>query len=199
MKVLGLDMSTKVGFAIVDSETGLSAHGTHILDASTPLEYNVLIPEYKQIYQATRIAEWISGFVKKHEPDLILIEQTNAGAFRSSQKQLEFIHYAVLSALKAINCEFKVQYIDTSAWRSILGIKLNKDQRDHNKAVKAKTAGGKVTPKHLAVQWVNQKYNLSLLLKDNDAADAICIATAGAQKHSQKIKTNLDLKSAFSS
>jgi Holliday junction resolvasome RuvABC endonuclease subunit len=37
---------------------------------------------------------------------------------------------------------------------------------------------GKITKKHLAIRWVNETYNLNLAMKDNDAADAIALASS---------------------
>jgi hypothetical protein len=37
---------------------------------------------------------------------------------------------------------------------------------------------GEVTPKHLAVAFVNENYGLNFIVKDNDIADAICMGTS---------------------
>lgn len=115
----------------------------------------------------------------EHNPDLIVIEQTNLGRSRTDQKQLEFIHYEVLRRIIDMERERQVRYVDTSRWRSVLQIKLSKEQRSHNRLVKAKAARGKVTSKHLAVAWANDEYDLQLLKKDHDIADAIALATFG--------------------
>jgi Holliday junction resolvasome RuvABC endonuclease subunit len=74
---------------------------------------------------------------------------------------------------------------------------MSKDQKKSNtKLSKAKRAAaesgtkldkaalgirGKVTKKHLAVKYVNDTYGLSLRMSENDAADAIGLATAYTQ------------------
>ncbi len=175
MKILGLDMSTKTGYAVL-ADGVLTSMG---LLKEEPVTIPGLAEDYSVHRRAVNMAEKVWQLVNKERPDLIVIEQTNAGRFRSSQKQLEFIHCLVLQALLLNGFESRVRYVDTSAWRSALSIKLTKEQRKHNKLVKAKSARGKVTPKHLAVSHVNQTFGLSLKMKDNDIADAICLAEYG--------------------
>ena len=169
MKLLGLDISTKTGFAVINDEA-LSDYGLikSKIDASDDFSY---------LDKALDLGNSIGALIEKHRPDKIIIEQTNQGRFRT-QKLLEFIHMAVLLRISALNLRSRVQYIDTSRWRSILKIRLTKEQRLHNKAVKQKLARGKITSKHLAVLWVNNKFGMKLKLKDNDIADAICLCCA---------------------
>lgn len=185
MRILGLDLSTHVGWSLIEDTDKLLSYGTnHFPDNFTPpLGYE---PDYAMKERAERVGNFIADSLAKWQPNLIYVEQTNAGAWRTDQKQLEFIHYAVLEAVEKLEYANKLRYIDTSRWRSILSIKMSKEQRAHNKAVKAKTVRGKITPKHLAVAFVNQAYKLELLLKDNDAADAICIARAGFQEETRR-------------
>ena len=193
MKILGLDISTKTGYALL-CDGVLTEHGLIRCDetVSDPL----LVPDYKYIQRSKDIAEKIHRLVCKHMPDYIYLEATNAGRFRGSQKQLEFLHYSILDKLQQCCRKAEsVRYIDTSAWRSLLGIRLNKDQKKHNSVKsKAKRSGkanlslsavgkekvrGRITPKHLAVWWANDTFNLSLKLKDNDIADALAVSFCG--------------------
>jgi hypothetical protein len=144
-----------------------------------------LCSDFSLLCRARDMRNEIAKLVLNSEPDKIIIEQTNQGSFRTDQKQLEFIHCLTLDWIMATPWAPKTEYVDTSRWRSRLEIKLSKDQRKHNKAVKSKEARGKVTPKHLAVAWVNEKYKLELLKKDHDIADAVCLATYG---HNESFK-----------
>lgn len=169
MTYLGLDLSTKTGYAVL-RDGKLETYGKiYAKESDQP------IPEYAMIERAKSVAAEVVKIVHEWSPSLICIEQTNLGRSRTTQKGLEFIHYAVLDSL-SWDFRDKVVYADTSAWRNALKIALTKDQRRHNKAVNARKARGRITPKHLAVAYVNQKYGLKLKLKDNDEADAICLA-----------------------
>jgi hypothetical protein len=128
-------------------------------------------------------------------PDVVVVEETNPSgrAGRYSQKCLEFLHCAFLLTIPE---NYKVVYISTSKWRSALQIKLSKDDRKNNSLVnQAKKAAkisntsvfakkaalgvkGKVNWKHLSVRFVNEKYNTSFKMKDNDVADSICLGLA---------------------
>src|ERR1700722_20413351 len=170
MKILGLDLSTHVGYAILD-DSKIAAHGTkHLEDikiAEKVGDYRGHIPDYNIIADAKLNAEWIRLTILSYQIDIVVIEQTNGGGFRTTQKQLEFIHYAVLDMLWS-EYQFDhliVKYIDTSKWRQLVGIKMTKEQLKHNRKCTAGTAKGRVTKKHLAVAWANEKYGLKLLKK----------------------------------
>lgn len=177
MIILGLDLSYKTGWATI-SGSNLTQYG-QILASKTNQDFS-LVFDYYQIDRANSLAEEIFLLVCKINPDKIFIEQTNLGRNRIDQKGLEWIHFALLSRLRA-DYGPKVSYVDTGEWRSKLGIKLSKDQRKHNKAVNKKQVRGKITSKHLAVAKVNAQFGLSLKLKDNDIADAICLAWHGSK------------------
>lgn len=185
MIVIGLDLSTKAGYAIVNNGN-LADFG--LIKAKDKKVYS--IEDFNMILKSKDISDGVYKILASYLPDSVFVEQTNSGRFRSSQKQLEFIHFAFLnSCIEELGIPDKIKYIDTSRWRSVVGIKLSKEQKKHNKLVKNKFAKGKITPKHLAVKWVNEKFNLNLKLKDNDIADAICIAYAGwLQASNPKIK-----------
>ncbi len=195
MNVLGLDLSTKTGWALI-SDGVVSGRG--FLEAPGTNNYE-LVPDYDQIERARIIANQIKDILLAGSisADHIYIEQTNSGSFRTSQKQLEFIHYAVLEMLQNIGLSTKVKYVDTSMWRRSLGIKLSPEQRAHNKKVSRKSAKGKITWKHLSVNWVNEKFGTDLLLKDNDQADACCIAYFGYTKSFLVTKKDINLADIF--
>ena len=197
MIIVGLDIATNTGIAVIDN--GKLTYYSLVPSPVFHFDHSTA-EDYRFIETANRIADAISLTLKPLEFDFIFIEQTNKGRNRTTQKQLEFIHFAVLSKLKEMSTDTVVKYIDTSAWRRILTIKLNKTQNDHNKKVKRGEIRGKITPKHLSVYWANSTYNLALKLKDDDIADAIAIASAGYKIQSNTLVgiTDIQLDQLFS-
>lgn len=189
MLVIGLDLSNSTGYGVIQ-DGKLLAYGK-ITTQGVITDHS--LEEYNLIRNARCIASRICSFLATKKPDLIVIEQTNLGRARGTQKGLEFIHFAVLDMLENIRLDDKVVYADTSAWRKSLNIKLSKEQRKHNKKNsenkrKAKSTGkkfapkkgeGKITWKHLSVMWANEKFGLEFKLVDNDIADAIALAQYG--------------------
>lgn len=172
MITLGLDISTKTGWAIVN-DGRLVSHG--LITAPNPKLENVA-EDFNMVLRAHEVVAQILSKIAETRPDKIVIEQTNQGSFRSSQKQLEFLHCLLLWLVDRDQWP-RMKYVNTSEWRSNIGLALSKEQRDHNKNVKKKKAKGKITPKHLSVAWANKTYGLKLKLKDNDIADAIALAS----------------------
>lgn len=179
MKILGLDVSTKTGYAVMDDGV-LTEYGLLKTEA---FDFNEA-EDFLMLRRAEHASQKILNLINTHKPDYIFCEQTNAGKYRSSQKQLEFIHCKILTEIVRLNMISKFFYVDTSQWRSRLGVKLSKDQRKHNKNVKNKISKGKITPKHLVVLWVNEKFGLNLLKKDHDICDAIAIGVFGTEEKS---------------
>lgn len=134
------------------------------------------------------LGERLGLLVKQVQPNIVVIEETNLGRNRYSQKQLEWIHYQVLNSIRSFECA--VFYVNTSDWRRKLGTTLTKEDKKLNAKVrKLKKSGdkeglrklgvrGKIGKKHVAIRFVNAYYNLQLRMKDNDVADAICIGSA---------------------
>ncbi len=194
MKVMGLDMSTNTGVSLI--EDGVLKHYELIAIEFNPTVSK--IDDYNHIDRATSMARSVLAIVDRIQPDYIYIEQTNLGKNRTTQKLLEFTHCILLQMLLTRKCD--VSYVDSSIWRSKLGLSLSKEERKHNKAVKAAKASGiraqagqgKKTMKHVAVGYVNNKYGLKFKVKDNDLADAICLADYGYQ-YRQKPVVAVDL------
>lgn len=177
MKILGLDISTKTGFAIIEDGKLLS-YGLIKPDKVPALGY---VPDLDFVLNARNIALHLGHLIKVHNPDHVYIEQTNSGRFRTSQKELEMIHCCFLEHVYDFNGSMipNVHYVDTSRWRSVIGLRMTKEQKKHNKEVKQKTRRGKITPKHLVVEWANRTYSLGFKKKDHDIADSCAIATYG--------------------
>lgn len=195
MKTLGLDISTKTGYAVINDGV-LTHYGLKTAERS-------LIPglceDFGFVVRARIMGEHVQALIAEHMPDMIIIEQTNLGQSRMDQKQLEFIHHEVLRLMGGTPYETRTRYVSTSTWRSVLQIKLDKDQKLNNALVKIGKKRGKVTPKHLAVLWANKTYGLELLKKDHDIADAIALATYGQRKSSEPVQVNHDVEKIFES
>lgn len=131
MKLLCLDLSTNSGWSVlIDGK--LSLYG----NIKVKVDGNESSPIYPQnfIHMAHDLAHEVGKLFIEHQPNVIVIEETNKGKNRYSQKQLEFIHFAVNVKLGSwLNSHnFKVHYLDTSEWRTLLGLSLDKDQRKLN-------------------------------------------------------------------
>lgn len=193
MRLLALDISTKTGWAIFqkeeDGQFRLLDYG--LIELGKPVVEFGDFP-FNHVDGTKVQAENIIALVEAVKPDEIVIEQTNLGRQRMSQKILEFIHCHFLAKIRQY--VQKVFYIDSSAWRKNLALQLTiEDKKNNNRLsaakTKAKRAGakldkkelgikGRINKKHLAIRYVNDRYNLSFKMKDNDIADAICVGTA---------------------
>jgi len=201
VRVLSLDLSTSTGWAILDYEKqGLDPKP--VLVSYGIIKLDKIIHGYgdypwSYIKAARAVADQIVMLVveKASEKlfDLIVIEETNLNTrSRYAQKILEFIHCSVLRALEC--GPPKIVYVSSSEWRHNLGLTLSKADKKNNQQVSkakamAKAAGisiyeakakvgvkGRVTKKHVAINFVNDFYGLALKTKDDDIADAICLA-----------------------
>lgn len=188
MICLGLDLSTKPGYALIEDGVKLIKYGT-MFDLQRKLEPNGLDADYDLMDRSLEVAREVVAFVRQHQVDLISIEQSNQGFGLVSMKSQEFIHFAVLQELRNAGYQDKVAYILSPTWQSLTFGKMTKEQKAHNKAVREGTARGKITKKHQAVQWANKTFGLSLLMKDEDTADAIGIAYGGWKRHVDRLST----------
>lgn len=196
MRVLALDVSTHLGWALVDGVARLGplplAYGrqdlnTAVLRAQQPYPWS-----YLDLACATassvelRVNELLDGL------DEVVIEETNGAgrAGRYDLKLLEFMHHAILQRLRGV---VPVTYVSTGDWRRTLGICLTKEDRAGNAALrKAAKLGaaalkekktdlgrrGKIDIKNVAVRWARETYGLDLLEGDDDIAEALAIGTA---------------------
>lgn len=129
MKILSLDLSTSTGWA-TRKNGKLCCYGL----IETP--ELALMPEqeypFSYISKALHIAQRVLSVVILHEPDKIVIEETNLGKSLWAQKQLEFIHCAVLSQFRFSNAD-RIHYLSSVKWRKALGLVLSKEDRANNK------------------------------------------------------------------
>lgn len=190
MRRLALDISTKTGYALFEDDK-LLEHGTLRLDKKVES-----FGEYPKSYYlaASAMCDLIDKLIQRVHPEEIVIEETNKGKNRYTQKILEFTHCCVIEWCGIEHYNLPLKYINTSDWRKTLGIIMPKEYKKLNAKLsretrKAKDKGtkldkkalgirGKKTVKHLAIEWANSTYNLQLKMKDNDQADAIALLTA---------------------
>jgi Holliday junction resolvasome RuvABC endonuclease subunit len=188
------------------SSSSLATQRRHHAD-HVPLPAALARWGYPQAYVevAYDMARKFLALVDQHRPDVIVIEETNLGKNRYSQKMLEFLHCAF--AERFLNRETKpvpdpkIVYLSSSSWRHALGLQMSKeDKRNNAKLSKAKRNAalygtkldkaalgirGRVNKKHVAIRFVNSTYGLALLVKDDDIADAICLGLAYFQNAAQ--------------
>jgi hypothetical protein len=180
MKLLALDISTKTGWAIFEN----GAYKTSgALDKVFIEDFNVnKEPQKSSAYPwniidaADQVSRSILALYNEHLPDVLVLEDTNKGRNRATQRALEWIHSAVLKILRPNGKSIK--YMDSSDWRKTVGLKLNPDQKKNNKEVSAGKKRGKINKKHLSVLMTNEKFGLQLKLKDNDQSDACLLGLA---------------------
>jgi Holliday junction resolvasome RuvABC endonuclease subunit len=189
---LALDVSTKTGYAILKQDKAtqeiiLIDHGCKQL-VKKIAEYGEYPWSY--LYASRDLVVQLTELVARINPDVVVVEETNKGQNRYSQKILEFLHNTLLVSLDKYRqgaLTPPVFYLSTSEWRKVLDQRLSKQDKINNKLVKTaadnkvkKPAGikGKIGKKHLSVRWVNETYGLDLKMKDNDSADAISLGTA---------------------
>lgn len=165
-RILGLDISTHVGIAVLDDGKINTIYTEH----TSPKGHG----DFDYLDTAYEWSVKLGLLLNKFKPDTIAIEQTNQGQFKT-QKLLEFLHMITLMQIDVLGYRSKTVYIPSSLWRSKLKIRMTKEDRAHNKLVKAKKAKKKLTFKHMSVRWANETFGLQLLMKDNDIADAIAI------------------------
>jgi len=131
MRTLGLDISTRTGWAFMAPFQVLASG---LLVSKVDGDFTSAEYPYNYLDMAQFQAKQILQLIEKLDPEVIIIEETNKGRNRYSQKQLEFIHFAVAEAIRHHIKDGirKLVYIDTSKWRSLLEIEMSKEDRDRN-------------------------------------------------------------------
>lgn len=205
MLILGLDISTKTGYALVESS---SQPGQDLFELGL-----FTVPEQEGPYPSSYIkrtqmmGKLITDYIDTKNVGLAVIEDTNPGRNAYGQKLLEWTHFIVICHLESKG--IPIIYLRTGIWRQALEAKLSPEDRKNNQKLnrlKTKANGdgqtlralkkengiqGKVSRKAPALRLVNELYNLGLKKKDNDKADALCLCLAykkGAQHCDPKIE-----------
>ena len=196
MRVLALDISSKTGWALLQNKEDGSPPSLvefGLLELEKPIAAYGKYP-FSYLRAAAEEAEMVLAKIRQTRPDVVVVEETNLGKNRYTQKFLEFLHCQVLDGIVSLLSPPSVYYISSSAWRSTLGLQMSKeDKKNNSKLSKAKRLAassgktldkaslgirGKINKKHLAVRYVNAQFGLKFKMKDNDIADAICLGTA---------------------
>lgn len=199
LRILSLDMSSKTGWACINS----SSEGV-ILEACGQIP---AIPEpdgapYPASYVnwAYMLFEKVVELVDMFAPDILVIEETVAGSKSVySQKILEYLHFLVARMIR--DTGIKARYFLTGEWRTVVGCLMTKSEKLQNKAVRAHNtlldaqggkkvrardhAGnviGKISKKHVNIRRANEIFGeflkRPLVKKDEDTADALLLAYA---------------------
>ena len=210
MKILALDLALTTGYAVLEGER-LIKYGSVKVKVSN---WKSNLNDYRQypkefpfnlINAANDLANLISGLVTEQAPDLIVIEDTVRGRQRTSQKLLEFIHFAVFSALYG---KVPIRLLTVNCWRKELGVFANEEEKKVNsriskekkrikkdlmnqghseedtKRVLAKGVSldgkriGRKKSKHFSIRKVKELFDIDLKLNEDDIADSILLACA---------------------
>lgn len=194
MKILALDISSQsTGWAHLYGEAGaesvpaLARYGT-LHNVGPAKAYAQGEYPWSYVAAAQSMALQIRHLLDEELPDVVVIEETNQGKNRYTQKILEFIHLATLEHLAGLPTRPRVTYVSTSEWRRVLGLYMSKEDRKKNATLRKGLSNGlskkeigirgKVTSKHVTLRWVNEVFGLALRPTDNDIADAIAVGAA---------------------
>lgn len=193
-RVLSLDISSKTGWAFYESEDKeftLIGYG-QIPKTSEPVE------AYPGSYVtwAYQCFGKINELIEKYAPDVLVIEETTGGSKSAySQKILEYTHFLLARFIKETG--IKSVYYQTGTWRSIVGCKMTKAEKDNNKKrstlkktnpdislVKDEKGKriGKIGKKHVSVRMANSLLGKflekPLILQDEDTAEGLLLGLA---------------------
>jgi Holliday junction resolvasome RuvABC endonuclease subunit len=118
MKILGIDLSYHCGYAVLDGDTNrLLDKGIIQLDDLNVISIGDLPIDFQYLENAKAMATALSNLIATTNPDIIVIEETNQGKNRWSQKGLEFAHAILLERILLAGLASKVRYLDSSKWR----------------------------------------------------------------------------------
>lgn len=196
MKLLGIDLSSKTGWAVADwsnDQIQLLAYG------AIPKSYEPELPfPDNYISWALTIAGQIIEKIEEFRPDVLVIEHTAKGSKNFlSQKLLEWANLYLAQYI--VKNKLKYHYFMTGEWRSIAGCSMTKAEKKNNEKVKKQHNSGikvaknelgkrigKIGKKHVNVRRANELFGLGLIRKDEDVADAILLTYAYFKQFSLK-------------
>ena len=202
-RVLSLDVSSKVGWALLDilSDDSIVRLESGTLEKTNESDYRHL--KYPLSYLEWSANTWqkIESLIHRCQPTHLSIEETTikvTGSNNYSQKFLEWIHYHLATFLIANSGKYEYAYYKTDQWRVIVGCntmtdedkKKNKMVRDYKKAnPKSRFTYdpegkriSKVTKKDLNIRKANEVFGLNLIKKNEDEADGILLGYAFAKQ-----------------
>lgn len=192
-RVLGLDLSTKTGYALINSS-----------DEGMVLEDYGQVPKIEcpdeEPYPGSYIT-WaymcyykVEELIEKYQPDALVVEEVTKSKNPFSQKILDYLHFLVGKYIQETG--IKNVYLQTGEWRSEVGSYMNAAEKKRNKEVReykkknktniAYDINGKrigvIGKKHVTIRLVNDSFKdqlrAPLKRKDEDSADAISLTWA---------------------
>lgn len=191
--VIAIDLSTKPGVAVF-LDGNLCRYGTLFKTdemGAYPYGWIEFLDSVTQhLFQDIKELESIYGVGSAS----IVLEETTASSQNYSQKKLEWMHLKFLMLLRNHN---SIAYIRDGTWKTLTGArardedaKLNAKIRYYKKKHGTKLAKldldgsgkakvvGKKTKKHYALRAATELFDLDLMRKDEDAADAVLLGLA---------------------
>lgn len=192
-RVLSLDISTKTGWACIES----SPTSFTLVDTGQIAKTSEPEGQYPSNYVewAYSIFGEIYKLIETYQPDILVIEETAGGSKNArSQKILEYIHFLVAKFIRETG--IRCIYLLTEQWRRETGCQMTKEELKSNRKVaeyKKKNdtsiaydaSGkrvGKITRKHVNIRRANELFGqwleAPLRKKDEDTADALMLAYA---------------------
>ncbi len=179
MRILAIDLSTSTGWSFYNEgkyiESGLLPK-VYVEDfnVNDHPNHSPLYP-YNIIRAAKTVGHQVAELLAKFHPERVVIENVVHGRNRHTNRVLDWCHYVFIEEVKG---DIPMTYMDPSHWRSVLELRLNKDQKKNNRDVSAGKKRGRINRKHLAINYVNERFGLKLKMKENDVADAIGLGAA---------------------
>lgn len=202
MKVLGLDIATRLGWAalvypdaemVTQDQVQLDRYGS--IGLTKPIKDLDVYP-WSYMAACRDLANKVTTLIEQIQPNVVVIEEINIAKARFSQKILDMLHYSILERLEPGRLASPVFYLSSGEWRRGIGLMVSKEDKKKNRKLsqaksKAKALGvkldkkalgiaGKKNIKHASVEFVNARFGLKLLKKNDDEADAILCALAHA-------------------
>ena len=200
MKFMALDISTKTGYAIFKNNDLVECGR---VDLQKPSHYKADVKTFRDlpvdyplcfIQTAETLATQCAYIFLRHECDMVVIEHTEKGKARLSQRLLEWINYAVVEEFRKRT--IPIQYLFVSDWRTVTKCylkywpeyklwnskvaKLKKTATPTKSGARIAKIDGKIVTKvdqkRLSILLANEAYSLEL--KDDNIADAINLGRA---------------------
>lgn len=159
-KIISLDQSTSsTGLAIFSSDGILLSSRVLLPKKSDKDAFERIWTMYKQI----------RTIIKEEKPDRVILEDvqlTDVGRNVMVLKQLARLQGCLIGL--CYECGVYFEFIYPSTWRSALGFLKGKKGQECSRA----------NMKQMSIDYVNEKYNMNLTIKQNDLSEAICIGEA---------------------
>ncbi len=143
-RILSLDVSTKAGYCVLDSDESSGAVEVELVSQGLlrlpkPSDFEEPYP-WNYIKAADKAADILVELILAVKPDVVVVEETNLAKARYTQKLLEFLHYALIHRIgEKVSAGFvtvPVFYLSSMVWRQKLGLVMTKEDKGNNKLLK---------------------------------------------------------------